>query len=92
MSFTFTMPAPEGSRFAPTAFVAQIGKDIPLRFESELGTSVMTGTVLSVVVSSDGLFAEFTVQPDGEPVIVHDCPRCDRPMSEHTGDECPPPL
>jgi hypothetical protein len=93
MSFTFRMPAPEGSRFMPGAFVSQVGNSVPLRFESELGTALMSGVIVSIEVASDGLSAEITVEPDGDPIALDgDCRRCGRPRSEHTGDECPPPL
>jgi len=85
MSFTFTMPAPEGDRFAPTAFAGQIGRSVPLKFELE---QVAVGVITAAVVSDDGLFVEITI----EPVMVHDCSRCGRPASEHTDGECPPPL
>lgn len=90
MSFTFTMPAPEGGRFEPTAFVGQIGKRVPLRFDSFMGAAAMTGEIVAAVVSDDGLFAEITVEPTI--ALSIDCTRCRRPMSEHTGDDCPPPL
>jgi hypothetical protein len=88
MSFTFRMPAPEGSRFMPGAFDRQVGNAVPLRFESELGTALMSG-----VMASDGLSAEVTVEPGEDSIVLGgDCRRCGRPRSEHTGDDCPPPL
>lgn len=83
MSFTFAMPAPDGGRFEPTAFVGQIGKRVPLRFESGVGAAAMSGEITAAVVAADGLSAQITVEPDGDVVMVdgdRPCGRCGRPQ------------
>lgn len=60
MKITFTMQAPEGDRFAPTAFDGQIGNDIPVL--ADVGVS--RATLLKAEVAADGETAELTVDGD----------------------------
>jgi hypothetical protein len=60
MKITFTMYAPDGERFAPTAFDGQIGKVLPVL--ADVGVS--QGTLLAATVARDGASAELTVEGD----------------------------
>ena len=60
MKIRFAMYAPEGDRFAPTAFDDQIGKVIPVLAEA----GVTQGTLLAATVAKDGASAELTVEGD----------------------------
>lgn len=60
MSFTFTMPAADGERFAPDAFANQIGHRTTVR----AGDQTREAIVLRAEVAVDGRTAEVTVDAD----------------------------
>lgn len=60
MKITFTMYAPDGERFAPTAFDGQIGKQVPVL--ADVGVS--QAELLEAKVAADGASAELTVEGD----------------------------
>lgn len=60
MRIRFTMQAPDGERFAPTAFDSQIGKVVPVLGDA----GVSRGTLLEAEVAADGASAELTVEGD----------------------------
>lgn len=57
MKLTIVQHAEDGLLFAPTAFDSQIGKDVPVRFDSK----ALPGRVVAAQVSQDGTTVELTV-------------------------------
>ena len=57
-SITFTHRHPDGERFAPDAWVGNIGKVVPVK----VGNKKLEGIVRHAIVAADGLSVVITIE------------------------------